>query len=457
MSKIITIARRYIYTTFKDRNLFLIMMVTPLVLSIIIALAFSGIASGGTPLRNIPVAVVNLDKGVSIAGNVVNNGNIVMNVLIPPASSEDASNLTDEDICAPLIFSDSTTNQQFNIGDLISATRLATPELARAGVENGSYAVAVIIPENFSQSITYTGPNFAFTPVQIEVYGDPNRSISADVVRSIVESVTNSILAGNITFATFYDTLIAQNWTSPLMLSATGIFNEPLACAFNPSIVNLQIAMQSISGEQPPPFNPLVSFGASISGFFALFTASGGATNILEERRNGTLQRMFMSPTARITIMLGLVIGIFFIVLLQLVFLFVALTIISSILNGEFTFIWGTSVPALVILLLVTSLSVSGVGIIIAALAKNAEQSNIFGSIIAIFMGVLGGAFFSIELLGEPISTISRLSVLRWSTEGFTRLSQGNNEIWLNVLWLLILGIILFGTGTVLFNRRQDL
>ncbi|PJF29410.1 MAG: hypothetical protein CUN52_08535 [Phototrophicales bacterium] len=457
MRKIITIARRYIYTTFKDFNLFLIMLVTPLVLSTIIALAFSDVFSGGAPLRNIPVAVVNLDKGVDVGDMSVNNGNILMNVFIPPTSSEDAPPIAEDDTCAPLMFTDTTTTQQASMSGLVSATRLATPDLARTGVDNGSYAAAVIIPENFSQSITYTGPGFTFNPIQIEVYGDPNRSISAGVVRSIVESVTNSILAGNITFATFYNTLITQNWTQALMLSASGTFNESLACAFNPSIVNLQIDTQSIRGEKSTPFNPLVSFGASISGFFALFTASGGATNILEERRNGTLQRMFMSPTARTTIMLGLVIGIFFIVLLQLVFLFVALTLINSILNGGFAFIWGTNVFAVAILLLVTSLSVSGVGILVASLAKTAEQSNIVGSVIAMFMGVLGGAFFSIETLGEPIGTISRLSVIRWSTEGFTRLSQGNTDIWLNVLWLLILGIILFGTGTLLFNRRQDL
>ncbi len=454
MGKIIAIARRYVYTTFTDVSLLIIMILTPLTISTIIALAFRDVSSGNAPLRNIPVAVVNLDQGVTVQGNTINHGDFLMNILIPPTNEANTSSTTDNEICAPLIITTNTSNQpQANIAKLISATRLADPTLARAGVEDGSYAAAIIIPENFSQNITYTGPNFTFTPVQIEVYGDANRSISAGVVRSIVESVNNSILAGNITFATFYDTLIAQRWNDLLLLSQTGVFNAPLACAFNPSIANLRVDLQSIEGEAPPPFNALAILGSAMASFFALFTASGAATNILEERRNGTLQRMFISPTPRFTVLLGLLTGTLMVVLVQLVLLFVALNIINAILQGQFSFIWGTNWLAIIGLVLATALSVSGVGILIAALSKTAEQSSIYGSLVSMFMGVVGGAFFDVSLLPD---ILTRFSVVRWSTEGFTRLSQGNSDILLNVGWLLIIGAVLFTLGMVIFTRRQD-
>jgi len=462
MSKILAIARRYIYTTFKDINLLLIMFATPLIISTIIALAFSGVSSGSSPISNIPVAIVNLDKGVDVMGTAVNNGDILMNVLIPPTTDSTTENTDESDTsiatpsdenCAPLM-TFTTSAQQGSLDNLISAVRIADRDLARAGVEDGSYAVAIIIPENFSQGITYTGPTSTFTPVQIEIYGDGNRSISAGIVRSIVEGVNNSILAGNITFATFYQTVLATN---PALALNAQAFNATLSCAFNPSVGNLSVNAQSITGESTSQFNALVSIGASLAGFFALFTGSGAATNILEERRNGTLQRMMVSPTPRTNILLGMLAGTFAVVLLQLVFLFIALTMINSVLQREFTFIWGTNWVAIIAMLLVTSLSVSGVGIFIASLSKTAEQSSIYGSIVSTFMGVLGGAFFSVETLPEAIQPITRLSIIRWSTEGFTRLSVGNNDILLNLLWLLILGGVLFMAGTVIFNRRQDI
>lgn len=450
MSKMIAIARRYIYTTFKDTNLLLIMFAAPLMISTIIALAFSGVSSGASPISNIPVAVVNLDEGVDVMGSVVNNGNILMNILIRPTTDTSA---TPDETCAPLMAS-TTSTQQGDLGNLISAVRIADAGLARAGVEDGSYAVAVIIPKNFSRSITYTGPTSAFSPVQIEIYGDGNRSISAGIVRSIVEGVNNNILAGNITFATFYQTLLATN---PALALNAQAFNSALACAFNPSVANLSVDTQSITGETTQLFNPLVTIGASLAGFFALFTGSGAATNILDERRNGTLQRMMVSPTPRTHILLGMLMGTFVVVLLQLAFLFIALTLINSLLKSEFTFIWGTNWIAIIALLLVTSLSVSGVGIFIASLSKTAEQSSTYGSIVSMFMGVLGGAFFSVESLPETIQPITRLSIVRWSTEGFTRLSVGNTDILLNLLWLFILGGVLFVAGTVIFTRRQDI
>ncbi|MDZ4672220.1 MAG: ABC transporter permease [Phototrophicales bacterium] len=452
MSKILAIARRNVYTTFKDRNLLLIMLVTPLMLSTIIALAFSDISGGVSPISNIPVAIVNLDNGSEIMGNRVNNGDFILSVFIPSDTTSSSTPPTSDD-CAPLVITDSTSTQQMSVSSLVRASRLSDSALARAGVADGTYAAAIIIPENYTQSITYTGPGFAFTPVQIEVYGDANRGVSAGIVRSIVEAINNSILGGSITIATFYEAVIPAN---PALLMNSDRLNAILSCAFNPAIGNLRVDLQSITGEAPPPFNALVSIGSSIAGFFALFTGSGAATAILEERRNGTLQRMFASPTPRLTILLGLLIGTFALVLVQLVFLFFALTLINSLLQSEFSFIWGTNWIAIIALLFATALSVSGLGILIASISKTAENSNFIGSIVAMFMGVLGGAFFDVSTLPETFQPITRLSVIRWSSEGFTRLSQGNSDIFLNIVWLLILGAILFTLGMVIFNRRQD-
>lgn len=459
MKKIWVIARRDVYSTIKDRNLLIIMFITPIILSTIIAAAFSGVTGGGSPIENIPVAIVNQDRGTEAGGGRVNNGDMLMNILMSNPTSmatafSDGENMVD--VCAPLVVARETTAQSGSISTLIKASRLTDPALARAGVDDGTYAAAVIIPANFSESITYTGPNASFKPVQIEIYGDSNRSISAGIVRSIVEAVTNNLLTGNITFATFFDTLISNNWTGSLMLSASGVFNAPLACAFNTNISNLSINFQSPTGTAPPAFNPLVSLGASIAGFFALFTASASAAGILEERRNGTLLRMLVSPTPRITIILGKLLGTFIMVLVQLAFLFVALTLVNTVFEGEFRLIWGDNMLAIIALLLATSLAVSGVGIIVVSLAKNIDQANIFSSIIAMFMGVLGGAFFSVDQLPETLQPITRLSVIRWSTEAFTRLSQGNSDIMLNLVWLLGLGGVMFLFGLILFNRRQD-
>src|SRR5215468_9739934 len=87
--KVLNIAWRSLYVTYTDRNLILIMIATPLALATIIGLAFSGFISGGNdvPIHDIPVAIVNLDQTVNANGTQVNDGQILVNLLIPPADS----------------------------------------------------------------------------------------------------------------------------------------------------------------------------------------------------------------------------------------------------------------------------------------------------------------------------------------------------------------------------------
>ncbi|MBZ0295394.1 MAG: ABC transporter permease, partial [Anaerolineae bacterium] len=157
----------------------------------------------------------------------------------------------------------------------------------------------------------------------------------------------------------------------------------------------------------------------------------------------------------RAVILGGKALGVLVMVLLQLLFLFVALSVISGLLYGIFA-IWGTNLPAIALMLVFTALAAAGVGILIAAIAKTTEQASIVGSILAMFMGVLGGAFFPIDAI-PVLQPFTRLSVVRWGSEGFNKLSQGNSDILVNLVFLALIGTALFLSGFVIFNRRQDI
>jgi ABC-type Na+ efflux pump permease subunit len=68
MHTIRTIAWKELYATFTNRNLLLIMLVTPLALSLIIGLAFGGGGDSGPTIADVPVVVVNLDEGIELGG-----------------------------------------------------------------------------------------------------------------------------------------------------------------------------------------------------------------------------------------------------------------------------------------------------------------------------------------------------------------------------------------------------
>ncbi|MFW5709154.1 MAG: ABC transporter permease [Chloroflexota bacterium] len=452
MRKIWAITWKDVYQTFTDQSLLLIMLVTPLVLSTIIALAFSNLINGGSGLSDIPVVIVNQDAG--------QNGAIFVSILAPDQAPEDAGPAAFDDCPSVAVgtngsaeTTDNANGQEEN-DQLLALTEtdvMNDPAVARAAVDDGQYAAAVIIPPEFSERITFSQNNMQINPVPVEVYGDSSRPISANVIRSVTESITNQILAGNIAIAANLNVMFAEG----LQQQAVQIDDCVFASAFNPENALINIDRQALT-EEAQPDNPLVLFGSALAAFFALFTASGGASSILEERRNWTLQRMVISPTPRHYILFGKLLAVFATVLLQLLFLYLALTLVASLLESEFAFIWGTNWLAIVGLLLATALAASGVGMVAAAVARTAEQANIIGSVIALLMGLLGGAFFNIGQLPEEFDAVTRVSIVRWGQEGFTKLAAGQTDILINLVALTVIGGVLFLFSLFMFIRRSD-
>jgi ABC-type transport system involved in multi-copper enzyme maturation permease subunit len=141
--------------------------------------------------------------------------------------------------------------------------------------------------------------------------------------------------------------------------------------------------------------------------------------------------------------------GTFVTVVVQLIFLFIGFTLVASLLSGTLTLIWGTDWLGILMVTLAASLSVTGLGTITAAAAKNPEQASTIGTIIAMLMAVLGGAFGF--RLGPPMEYAS---VIYWGTDAYTQLAAGVNEYWSNVVILLAVGVLTFGIGLLIFFRR---
>ena len=458
MRKVWAIAWKDMYSTFTNRGLLAIMFAAPLALATIISLAFGGTGSAG--ISDIPVAIVNLDAGDPDTG--FNGGAIVVSAFVPAPEGAAASEAPSPGSACPAEESASSDAAGVSLFDLTNAVELDDPAAARAGVDDGTYTAAVIIPADFSRSVVYSPNKREIAPVPIEVYGSAGRPITAGIVRSIVESIANQIIVGYVSVAATVETTLARA-PSPLVggaqaaaLSSSEAAQRAFACAFSPAYSVIAIDQQTVGQTGLTRNNLLVTFGSAQAAFFALFTASAAAASILEEKRDGTLSRILVTPTSRITFMLGKLIGTYAQVLVQIAFLIVGFTIIASLLAGQITLLWGSDWLSLLLLVLATALSAAGVGMIAAAVGRTAEQGQIIGGVIAMLMGILGGAFFNLAALGD-LEIFTRLSIVRWGSEGFARLAAGQGDVLANVVVLALLGAAFFGISLYAFYRRQDI
>jgi ABC-type Na+ efflux pump permease subunit len=539
MRNILIIARKELLSTFRQRNLLIIMFLSPIVLVAIMGLAFGGLGSSGAPdFADIGVAVVNQDRGFNLqqrfpasvtnpslaeiditvgdqalnlgeqlqqnpnlnleAGDLapgnfsLNFGNQLAAILLSqPVSASAMLSGTDggfdlSEVTCPLLPEGEQGESAFEgtLDDLFDAEAVSDAEVARAGVMNGEYAAAVIIPPGFSN---YLAPDFGLDAAAIatgtvtrtlpgtvagtvEVIANNATPISASIVRAVVEGIVGQFERVNVALSAFVlttiDTLetIDPDEVEPNVLSLDlitktlqnidGSVLEPLGCLIMPGANNIQIEQQPLSETQTrSPFSIImVLLGGAQAVFFALFTGVFGINSIYEDRRQGTLQRVLVAPVTSSDVLFGRLLGNLVIVTSQLLILLFSFTTIATLVEGELTLIWGTNLPALLLVVLGLSLFTTGMGVLIVGLASSSEQVQLIGPVITLLLGALGGTF-------GPIipPDMAQFSPTWWGIDAMQKLAANEGDIGLNLLVLFSVGFVFALAGTFFFRRRMGL
>jgi len=377
-------------------------------------------------------------------------------------------------IDCPLVAStQQTATFSGKLSDLLATEVISDVNVARAGVDHGTYAVAVIIPSDFSKQLmpgfssALTVSDTAYVSSTVEIYANSGRPLPATIVRSIVEGIVNQLMRNKVALSAIAqgagDTLltgvdVAQVDVSTVTDLLQG-FNisqtiAPLTCLFSPNAGNVTLKQQPLDKLQEGNrfVRILTQIGASQAVFFALFTGVFGLLAVYEERKQGTLQRLLVSPTPRVHILLGLLLGNLIVIIAQLILLLLALAGIASLVTGEVSFIWGMNLPAILLVVLALALCVSGLGVLVVGAARSQEQVQLIAPMINISLATLGGAFgFTLP------AAIAKLSLIYWGVDAFNKLARGQGDIGLNLIVLFGQGILLFVVGSWLFKRRVGL
>ena len=184
---------------------------------------------------------------------------------------------------------------------------------------------------------------------------------------------------------------------------------------------------------------------------FLLFALSASATSMFRERDAGLFQRLLAAPVTRSDILwskffYGVILG-----LVQLVVLFSA----SGLLFGIEVF---PRLGLLAIVCVFAAAACTSFGMLLAAMAPNAEAANGLATFLIMLMSGIGGAWFPITLMPVFIQQFSKLTLVYWSMEGFSAVLWAGQNL---VQILPILGVLAGITAAVMalaiwrFNRGR--
>ncbi|MBN1438963.1 MAG: ABC transporter permease [Anaerolineales bacterium] len=405
--KILRIAFKDLTVAFRDRTGLLLMLAAPVVLTFGMALVSGRMTgSSGPTLADIPVIVVNRDDGE------------IGQMLVEAFSSDALAGLLD-------------------VGILQDAAA------ARTEVDQNRAAAAVVVPAGFTEAIV----GGQAPDVRIEVYANPEREVSAQVVTAVVESFVQQIELGRVSGQVAVEHMLAAGLIAPAQAQDIGMrVGAQAADVDSGATLRLVSTEDSVSAEVE--FDPMSYFAPSMAIFFLMFTVSLGGKSLLDEKSTGTLGRLSSAPIGEAAILAGKMLGIYLTALAQMTILIAVNALVFGVTFGD-----GLAVFALVAAL---AAAATGWGILLAALARTPSQVTTMGSAMMLTFGVLGGNFVSITGMPEWFRWIARITPNAWGLDGFVALGLGDGlpQIAGTLAALLVMAALLFLASVWLLRRR---
>jgi ABC-2 type transport system permease protein len=341
--------------------------------------------------------------------------------------------------------------QSERLSDLLDVSLVTSAEAARAAVDSGQAYVAVIIPADMSRALAANDSAAAASVPAVQIYKDPARSVGPAIVKAVVESVVQNLNGAQATAAAAAFLGASHGVTDPEKLAALA---SAAAQAF---ALRAQQAAPSTLQQRSPVVDPAkdqaspnvasqVLVGMML--FFMLFGAATPARTILDEHRDGTLPRLFTTPTPRSVILGGKYLSVLLVVLAQVAVLLVA----GRLLLGAR---WGEVGPV-IILALCSALVATSLGLLTVSFAKTPAQAGAVGSAVFVFLGLISGNFTGTIGLSGAYAVVRRVSPLGWLMEGWSSLLYGGSwvDIWLPAVVSFGFALAFLGVATFFFRRR---
>ena len=182
--------------------------------------------------------------------------------------------------------------------------------------------------------------------------------------------------------------------------------------------------------------------------FFMFFGASNVARTILTEERDGTLPRLFTTPSSKSSILGGKFASTFLTVLVQAVIIIVFGRLVFGI-------DWG-ALDAVALLILVAAAVASSLGLLVISLVRTPAQAGAIGAGVYLVLALLGGNFTGTAQSGTTYATVQRFTPNGWLLVGWNETLRGGGIG--DIVWALLVplafAVVFFAIAVWRFRRR---
>lgn len=378
---------------FRDRSVLVIAFVVPLGLAFVFNLIFGGLDEG---LGEVRLGVVDLD-------------------------GQQVGQAFTQDYLPRVAEGMRTDDSGLQVVEVTSANE------ARSDVEAGTLDAAVIVPPDTTTALDEADS------VTFEVVTHPDEGLGGQVVASLTDQFVQQ----------------ARGQLGARVLAERAQLSEEQARELAATMAGVQGRIrldQSVQADGGMDTGTYLTAGMAV--FFLFFTVQFGVLGYLEERDAGTLPRLLAAPISRAQVLTAK----------ALVSLVVGVVATGALLVAAVPLLgasWGN--PVLVAILVVAAvLAATSLVAAVGAVARTAEQANVWQSVIAVVLGMLGGSFFPLADGGGLLARLSLATPHAWFLRGLRSVSTGGGfgDVVLPVLAMLAFGVVM-GAAGLLLSRRE--
>jgi ABC-2 type transport system permease protein len=401
-----------------SRNLFLIGMAVaaPLLINALILFSFGSLGKQEATLAPVSVGVV--------VGDTLPTGS-------PLEASLGGSIRT-------MLFDDT-------VNDWLVARDYADEGAARAALDAQEIGVAVLVPAGFTEQYFAGG-----SPDPVTILQDPTLTLGPSLVRDMVGALLDGVTGGGVAYAALEGHVPGSALPGLMEQYGTWYAGFQKALFGDPASAALRVVPpggeQAQAGTSIAALLALVMVGQII--FFAFYTGTYAMMSLLQESEEGTLARLFTTPTRRSTILAGKFLAVLLIVILQGLVLLAAGRL-------AFQINWGRP-DAVALALFGQVVAAVGLGVLLISVTRTTRQGGmIFGGVLTA-LGMMSGLFTTNVPMPTGFRALAQftpqgrvLAVWRMAVEGRPAV-----DLLVPVLVLAALGAVMFAAGAVLFRRR---
>lgn len=444
--KIANIILKDLKIILSDKKALAIMILMPVILTTILSFALKGsfADSDNAVIERVNIAVV----------KKYNEKQDQANFEAALNSSFLSSGMDEKDINDLLESSDEITDEIFfddfldseKVSEFISY-RIEEQDQALKLLNSDEISAVVILLEKFIYDMKINFLTPLRNKINIEVLTHPDKSISGQIVKSLMDAYANAMSTVIIGKNVVIEKAMANGAGSD---SLSGMYE--LMEGMSSTMKSIGVNMDDVVLDGRKSVSSADYYAAGMMTMFILFAAGHGGRMLLEEKDNQTYQRMVVAGANKFEILAGKAITIFIIAIIQTVIMIVYSHFALKVQ-------WGDRI-AVAMISISAAVAVAGLGSFVGALtyrAGNYKMANIFESAIVQGMALLGGSFFPLDVMPEFMQRLGFLSLNGVALKAYLKVISGGNakEILGYVSALTVMGAVFAILAVMILSRKE--